>query len=104
MQPRTISQEQALTPGRTGPTLLREPSTLRPRQSGVVPAIIEQDKLDKLARRINALYREATLDVTYSIGRLVISELYDGSVALWGEQGTRRLSYRKLASRGDLLL
>jgi hypothetical protein len=68
------------------------------------PSIIDQDKIDKLARRINALYREATLDVTYSIGRLVIGELYEGSVELWGEQGTRRLSYRKLASRGDLLL
>jgi hypothetical protein len=107
MDPRTVSRERALAATLDRPTLVRE-SGLRPAPMSVARpaelAVVDQDRLDKLARRINALYREATLDVTYSIGRLVISELYDGSVALWGEQGTRRLSYRKLASRGDLLL
>jgi hypothetical protein len=60
--------------------------------------------LDDLAARINAMYRDATLDVTYSIGELIIRELYDGQVDLWGHHGTQRASYRQLAARGDLLL
>ena len=67
-------------------------------------APVDQDKIDNLAGRINAMYREATLDVTYSIGELVIKELYEGELTLWGRQGTRRASYRRLAVRGDLLL
>ena len=62
------------------------------------------DALERLAGRINAMYREATLDVTYSIGELVIRELYEGELGLCGRQGTRRASYRRLAARGDLLL
>src|SRR5438045_9779960 len=67
-------------------------------------APVDQDKIDNLAGRINAMYREATLDVTYSIGELVIKELYEGELTLWGRQGTRRASYWRLAARGDLLL
>jgi hypothetical protein len=99
MQPRTIPQ------GR-GPALLLDGS--RTRELGIArleeSPLVDQEKLDQVARCINTIYREATIDVTYSIGKVVIAELYDGNVALWGEQGTRRLSYRKLASRGDLLL
>jgi len=91
---------------RNGQALLRDASG--PRESSLVKTvdstIVDQDALDKLARRINSLYREATLDVTCAIGKLVISELYEGNVTLWGEQGTHRPSYRKLAARGDLLL
>jgi hypothetical protein len=68
------------------------------------PSTLERDKLDSLAKQINTIYREATLDVTFAIGQLVIEEIYGGSITLWGEQGTRSISYRKLASRGDLLL
>jgi hypothetical protein len=64
----------------------------------------DEAKLDGLARRINALYRKATLEVACAIGRLVLDELYDGSVELWCRDGTRRSSYRRLAARGDLLL
>jgi hypothetical protein len=65
---------------------------------------VDQDRIERLAGRINAIYREATLDVTYSIGELVIKELYEGQLGLWGSHGTRRASYRRLAARGDLLL
>ncbi len=60
--------------------------------------------VDELAARINALYRDASLDVTYAIGELVIRELFEGEVGLWGRDGTRRRSYRQLAARGDLVL
>jgi len=68
------------------------------------PALATQERIDALARRINAVYRKATLEVVCSVGEMVIAELYDGSVDTWGREGTRRASYRKLASRGDLLL
>jgi hypothetical protein len=64
----------------------------------------EQARLDDLTRRINALYRKATLDVACAIGKLIVDELYDGKVDVWCRDGTRRSSYRRLAARGDLLL
>jgi hypothetical protein len=67
-------------------------------------AQIERSKLDDLARRINDASRNAALDLAYAVGGLVIRELYDGSLAMWGRQGTRRRSYQDLAARGDLLL
>jgi hypothetical protein len=67
-------------------------------------ALATQDRIDALARRINAVYRKATLEVVCAVGEMVILELYDGSIDTWGREGTRRASYRKLASRGDLLL
>jgi hypothetical protein len=69
-----------------------------------VPGAADQATLDALARRINALYRKATLEVVCAIGRLVLDELYEGKVDLWCREGTRRTSYRRLAARGDLLL
>jgi hypothetical protein len=77
---------------------------LAPEGAGRPLAPVDQARIDNLAGRINAMYREATLDVTFSIGELVIKELYDGELTLWGRQGTRRASYRRLAARGDLLL
>jgi hypothetical protein len=67
-------------------------------------ALATQEKIDSLARRINAVYRKATLEVVCAVGEMVIHELYDGNVETWGREGTRRASYRSLASRGDLLL
>ncbi len=64
----------------------------------------EGERLGRLAQRINAIYRGATLDVACAIGQLVIQELFQGNVAIWGHEGTRRPSYRMLAARGDLLL
>jgi hypothetical protein len=64
----------------------------------------EQVRLDALARRINALYRKATLEVVCAVGKLVLDELYDGQVDQWCQDGTRRMSYRRLAARGDLVL
>src|SRR5262245_38807807 len=59
----------------------------------------DQATLDDLARRINALYGKATLDVACAIGKLVVDELYDGRVDVWRREGTRRSSYRRLAAR-----
>jgi hypothetical protein len=70
----------------------------------VVSTLVTQEKLDDLTRRINAIYRRGTLEVVCAVGELVILELYEGSPETWGRDGTRRASYRKLASRGDLLL
>jgi hypothetical protein len=73
----------------------------------LVPVTPEQDDqllLDDLARRINSLARGAALDFAYAVGELVIRELYGGSIAVWGEVGTRRSSYRRLAARSDLFL
>jgi hypothetical protein len=67
-------------------------------------AIPRDPQLDDLARRINALYRKATLDVACAIGKLIVDELYEGRVDVWCHEGTRRSSYRRLAARGDLLL
>jgi hypothetical protein len=102
----TVFPERALASLRTGPTSSREISRAPEPDAHrtLHMCIVGQEKLDTLARRINAIYREGTLDMTYSIGKLVISELYEGSVELWGEEGTRCLSYRKLVLRGDLLL
>jgi hypothetical protein len=69
-----------------------------------MPALVTQEKVDDLARRINAIYRRGTLEVVCAVGEMVILELYDGSTDAWRREGTRRASYRKLASRGDLLL
>src|SRR2546423_10983013 len=79
-----------------------QPSTT----SMIVPreGAVTQEKLDDLTRRINAIYRRGTLDVVCAVGELVIHELYEGNVETWGRDGTRRTSYRKLSSRGDLLL
>jgi hypothetical protein len=70
----------------------------------LAPTVDQPSKLDRVARRINALCREAALEVTYSIGELIIEELYGGDIAQWGRQGTGSFSYRKLAARADLLV
>ena len=67
-------------------------------------AQIARSKLDDLAQRINDASRKATLDLAYTVGGLIIRELYDGSLAMWSRQGTRRGSYQELAARSDLLL
>jgi hypothetical protein len=67
-------------------------------------APINRPKLDDIARRINEASRNAALDLAYSVGELIIRELYDGDLALWGRHGTRSPSYQHLASRSDLLL
>jgi hypothetical protein len=69
-----------------------------------MPTLVTQEKVADLARRINAIYRRGTLEVVCAVGEMVILELYDGSTEAWSREGTRRASYRKLASRGDLLL
>ncbi len=65
---------------------------------------IELAKLDEIAERVNALSRGAAVDLAYAVGELIIRELYEGSLATWADQGTRRPSYRQLSARDDLLL
>jgi hypothetical protein len=65
---------------------------------------IEPTKLDEIAARVNALSQRAALDLAYAVGELIIRELYGGSLDAWGEQGTRRASYRQLIARTDLVL
>jgi hypothetical protein len=57
-----------------------------------------------LASRINEICRTATLDLAYRVGELVIAELYEGNLDGWAREGTRSVSYRKLAQRPDLLM
>jgi hypothetical protein len=87
------------------PLQLRQPAPLQLHAATRASTpTVTQEKVDDLARRINAVYRRGTLEVVCAVGEMVIHELYDGSVETWGREGTRRASYRKLASRGDLLL
>jgi hypothetical protein len=62
------------------------------------------DKLDRVASQLREICRTATLDLSYRVGELIIREVYDNQIKLWGQQGTRRPSYRLLAARGDLPL
>jgi hypothetical protein len=67
-------------------------------------APIDHATLDAVARRINALAHETTLNFAYSVGDLIVRELFEGDLALWGKHGTRATSYRQLAARSDLSL
>jgi hypothetical protein len=64
----------------------------------------EDATVEKLALTVNALCRTATLDLSFKVGEAVIGALYEGKIGLWGSVGTGRASYRKLASREDLVL
>src|ERR1700751_1403513 len=44
---------------------------------------LDRDKRDDLARRINEASRGAALDLAYAVGRLIIEELYEGSLGTW---------------------
>jgi hypothetical protein len=68
------------------------------------PPGLEDGKLDHLALQLKEICRSATLNLSYRIGELIIRELYDNHIELWGQQGTRHISYRLLAARGDLPL
>jgi hypothetical protein len=68
------------------------------------PALVDQRRIRDLAVKINEICRSATLDLAYRVGELVIQEIYEGSLEAWAEHGTRSISYRKLAHRGDLIM
>jgi hypothetical protein len=74
------------------------------RRARPLPSSLDTAKIDHVAVQLKEICRTATLDLCYRIGELVIREIYDNQLDLWGKQGTRRLSYRVLASRGDLPL
>jgi hypothetical protein len=100
--PVSSAREEEEPTDRSNSRALAPTASLRAPLVGV--PLVDQARLERLAQRINAMYRQATLEVTYSIGELVIGELYNGSISLWSQHGTHSLSYRKLAARGDLLL
>jgi hypothetical protein len=65
---------------------------------------LHTNRLDEVARRVNEVCRSATFDLAFTIGQLIIHELYGGSICEWRRHGTARPSYRALAARKDLLL
>lgn len=62
------------------------------------------DDLTRLANRINAICRNATMELAFKVGELVIEALYDSDIEGWLEDRGRTASFRSLASRGDLLM
>ena len=70
----------------------------------VEPPALDRAKLDEVTRRINEASRRATFDLALEVGEIIVRELYEGNLALWGQHGTRCMSYKELAARSDLLM
>ena len=68
------------------------------------PSPVDRHKLDEVARSINEASRRATFDLALEVGEIIVRELYEGNLALWGQHGTRCMSYKELAARTDLLM
>lgn len=65
-------------------------------------AIDEEQRLAALAADLRALARDASVDLSIRIGRLVIDRLYDGDLSTWRSRGAKAHSLRALARRADL--
>lgn len=61
-------------------------------------------EIDDIVRSLNHICRVATLDLVFRVGECVIARLFTGDPARWERGGARHLSYRSLASHGDLAL
>lgn len=96
-----VATSQLLDPVRLGETRQVLDKALSARLD---EAVVDQSRINLLASEINKICRTATLDLAYRVGELVIGELYGGSTDRWARQGTRSISYRKLAHRADLLM
>ena len=60
--------------------------------------------LDEVVRELNAICRNATFDLVFRVGEFVIERVFGSDEAIWQQEGTRNISYRRLAARGDLAL
>ncbi len=99
-RPAALSNELRPPSLTLGPVREAERRGSAPRLAGCA----DLNKLDEVASQLREICRTAALDLSYRVGELIIREVYDNKFEIWGEQGTRRTSYRLLAARGDLPL
>jgi len=65
----------------------------------------EQAHLDSVVAALNEVCRNATLDLAFRVGELIVCRLFRHDPGLWDRgRGVRDSSYRALAARGDLIL
>jgi hypothetical protein len=62
------------------------------------------EDVDALALQLNEICRTATIDLVFRVGEFIILRLFNGSVDSWERGGVRRVSFRTLAKRDDLIL
>jgi hypothetical protein len=77
---------------------------LQSEATGVLGGPSTHRSLDELAQELNEICRSATIDLVFRVGAFIISRLFGGNVASWERGGARRVSFRALAKRGDLVL
>jgi hypothetical protein len=66
----------------------------------VVPA--NEETVDALVDRINALQRASLLQFLLSVGSLIVDNLFDGDVDAWRRSGTSDVSFRQLCEHPEM--
>jgi hypothetical protein len=79
-------------------------NALARRHGGVALTNDGSAELDTWTAGLRDICRTATLDLSFRLGEFIIENVFSGDSSLWSEEGTRRASYRALASRADLPL
>jgi hypothetical protein len=63
---------------------------------------IEDDAVDRLVFKINAICKGATLDFALTVGRAVVDGIYFGDLNAWRRRVRKNQSFRKLARHPNL--
>jgi hypothetical protein len=63
---------------------------------------ISDHLVSQVVHELNELHRGLALDAALKMGRLVVLRFYAGDLSSWRRQGTKELSFRRLAAHPDL--
>src|SRR5688572_10326156 len=72
-----------------------DPSIVPANEVEVLPAAVTEDVLDQVVDKINALHRQATLELALAVGQIIVEDLYGGDREAWRSRGTKDTSFRK---------
>lgn len=69
----------------------------------VLPAALPDEVIDATMREVNELSRQADLDVSLRLGKLLVERFYGDDLGSWRARGSSDASFRKLAAHPELL-
>lgn len=70
----------------------------------VLPAALPDEVIASTVSEVNELARQATLELSVQLGKLVVERFYANDLGAWRARGTSDASFRKLSAHPDLVV
>lgn len=69
----------------------------------VLPAPVSADVIEATVKEVNEVSRQATLELSLRMGKIIVDRFYGGDLGAWRERGTTDASFRELAAHPDIV-